>query len=60
MNNVIVIGAGVAGIQAALDIAGHNIQVHLIVGKHGVKPFGDPAQSDQSVCRKFSGSDGHR
>jgi heterodisulfide reductase subunit A2 len=30
MSNVIVIGAGVAGIQAALDIAGHGIHVDLI------------------------------
>ena len=30
MSDVVVIGAGIAGIQAALDIAGHGIQVHLI------------------------------
>lgn len=30
MSNVVVIGAGVAGIQAALDIAGHGIHVDLI------------------------------
>jgi heterodisulfide reductase subunit A len=30
MSNVVVIGAGVAGIQAALDIAAHGIHVHLI------------------------------
>jgi heterodisulfide reductase subunit A len=30
MSNVVVVGAGVAGIQAALDIAGHGIHVHLI------------------------------
>lgn len=30
MGDVVVIGAGVAGIQAALDIAAHGIHVHLI------------------------------
>ena len=30
MSDVVVIGAGIAGIQAALDIAGHGIHVHLI------------------------------
>ena len=30
MSNVVVVGAGVAGIQAALDIAAHGIHVHLI------------------------------
>ncbi|NYT04747.1 MAG: CoB--CoM heterodisulfide reductase iron-sulfur subunit A family protein [Methanomicrobiales archaeon] len=30
MSEVAVIGAGVAGIQAALDIANHGVQVHLI------------------------------
>jgi len=30
MNEVVVVGAGVAGIQAALDIAAHGIHVHLI------------------------------
>src|SRR5512133_3855995 len=30
MSNVVVIGAGVAGIQAALDIASHGIHVDLI------------------------------
>ena len=30
MSNVVVVGAGVAGIQAALDIAGHGIHVHLV------------------------------
>jgi heterodisulfide reductase subunit A len=30
MSNVVVVGAGVAGIQAALDIAGHGIHVDLI------------------------------
>jgi heterodisulfide reductase subunit A2 len=30
MDSVVVIGAGVAGIQAALDIAAHDIHVHLI------------------------------
>ena len=30
MRDVVVIGAGITGIQAALDIAGHGIHVHLI------------------------------
>jgi len=30
MGKVAVIGAGVAGIQAALDIANHGVQVYLI------------------------------
>jgi len=30
MNEVVVVGAGIAGIQAALDIAAHGIHVHLI------------------------------
>ena len=30
MADVVIIGAGVAGIQAALDLADHNIHVHLI------------------------------
>jgi heterodisulfide reductase subunit A len=30
MGNVVVVGAGIAGIQAALDIAAHGIPVHLI------------------------------
>ena len=30
MNNAVVIGAGVAGIQTAMDIANHNIHVYLI------------------------------
>ncbi len=30
MSSVVVVGAGVAGIQAALDIAAHGIHVHLI------------------------------
>ena len=30
MNNVVVIGGGVAGIQSAMDIANHNIHVYLI------------------------------
>jgi len=30
MSDVVVIGAGVAGIQAALDIAAHGIHVHLV------------------------------
>ena len=30
MGNVVVIGAGIAGIQAALDIANHGIHVDLV------------------------------
>ncbi len=30
MNSVVVVGAGIAGITAALDISNHGIQVHLI------------------------------
>ena len=30
MGDVVVIGAGIAGIQAALDLANHGIIVHLV------------------------------
>ncbi|MFZ0182634.1 MAG: FAD-dependent oxidoreductase, partial [Methanoregula sp.] len=30
MGDVVVIGAGVSGIQAALDLANHGVVVHLI------------------------------
>ena len=30
MGDVVIIGGGVTGIQAALDLAGHGIRVHII------------------------------
>ena len=30
MHSVVVIGAGITGIQAALDLADHGIRVHLV------------------------------
>jgi heterodisulfide reductase subunit A-like polyferredoxin len=44
MGSVVVIGAGIAGIQASLDIADHGIHVHLIerepsIGGHMAHPI---------------------
>lgn len=46
MGDVVVIGAGVAGIQAALDIAGHGIHVHLVEREPGIG--GHMAQLDKT------------
>jgi heterodisulfide reductase subunit A len=46
MSDVVVIGAGVAGIQAALDIAGHGIHVHLVEREPGIG--GHMAQLDKT------------
>ena len=55
MGNVVVIGAGVAGIQAALDIAGHGIHVHLIereptIGGHMAQLDKTFPTNDCSMC----------
>ncbi len=55
MGDVVVIGAGVAGIQAALDIAGHGIHVHLIerepsIGGHMAQLDKTFPTNDCSMC----------
>ena len=55
MSNVVVVGAGVAGIQAALDIAGHGIHVHLIerepsIGGHMAQLDKTFPTNDCSMC----------
>lgn len=55
MSNVAVIGAGVAGIQAALDIAAHDIHVHLIereptIGGHMAQLDKTFPTNDCSMC----------
>jgi heterodisulfide reductase subunit A len=55
MGNVVVIGAGVAGIQAALDIAAHGIHVHLIereptIGGHMAMLDKSFPTNDCSMC----------
>jgi heterodisulfide reductase subunit A2 len=55
MGNVVVIGAGIAGIQAALDIAGHEIHVHLIereptIGGHMAQLDKTFPTNDCSMC----------
>ena len=55
MSNVVVIGAGVAGIQAALDIAGHGIHVHLVerepsIGGHMAQLDKTFPTNDCSMC----------
>jgi len=55
MGDVIVIGAGIAGIQAALDIADHGIQVHLIereptIGGHMAQLDKTFPTNDCSMC----------
>ncbi|NLZ31270.1 MAG: CoB--CoM heterodisulfide reductase iron-sulfur subunit A family protein [Methanomicrobiales archaeon] len=55
MADVVVIGAGVAGIQAALDLAGHNIHVHLIereptIGGHMAQLDKTFPTNDCSMC----------
>lgn len=55
MADVVVIGAGVAGIQAALDLAGHNIRVHLVerepsIGGHMAQLDKTFPTNDCSMC----------
>jgi len=55
MGEVVVIGAGIAGIQAALDIANHGIQVHLIereptIGGHMAQLDKTFPTNDCSMC----------
>ena len=55
MGDVVVIGAGVSGIQAALDIAGHGIFVHLIerepaIGGHMAQLDKTFPTNDCSMC----------
>jgi heterodisulfide reductase subunit A len=55
MSSVVVIGAGVAGIQAALDIAGHEIHVHLVereptIGGHMAQLDKTFPTNDCSMC----------
>ena len=55
MSNVVVIGGGVAGIQAALDIAGHQIHVDLIereptIGGHMAQLDKTFPTNDCSMC----------
>jgi heterodisulfide reductase subunit A2 len=55
MGDVVVVGAGVAGIQAALDIAAHGIHVHLIereatIGGHMAQLDKTFPTNDCSMC----------
>jgi heterodisulfide reductase subunit A len=55
MSDVVVVGAGVAGIQAALDIAEHGIHVHLIereptIGGHMAQLDKTFPTNDCSMC----------
>jgi len=55
MSDVVVIGAGIAGIQAALDIAGHGIHVHLVerepsIGGHMAQLDKTFPTNDCSMC----------
>jgi heterodisulfide reductase subunit A len=55
MSDVVVIGAGIAGIQAALDIANHGIHVHLIerepsIGGHMAQLDKTFPTNDCSMC----------
>jgi heterodisulfide reductase subunit A2 len=55
MDDVVVIGAGIAGIQAALDIAAHGIHVHLIerepaIGGHMAQLDKTFPTNDCSMC----------
>jgi heterodisulfide reductase subunit A len=55
MGDVVVIGAGIAGIQAALDIADHKIHVHLIerepsIGGHMAQLDKTFPTNDCSMC----------
>ncbi len=46
MGDVVIIGGGVTGIQAALDLAGHGIRVHIIEREPSIG--GHMAQSDKT------------
>jgi heterodisulfide reductase subunit A len=55
MSNAVVIGGGVAGIQAALDLAGHGIHVHLVerepsIGGHMAQLDKTFPTNDCSMC----------
>lgn len=55
MADVVIIGAGVTGIQAALDLAGHGIDVHLIerepsIGGHMAQLDKTFPTNDCSMC----------
>jgi len=55
MSNVVVIGAGITGIQTALDLAGHGIHVHLIerepsIGGHMAQLDKTFPTNDCSMC----------
>lgn len=55
MSDVVIIGGGIAGIQAALDIAGHDITVHLIerepsIGGHMAQLDKTFPTNDCSMC----------
>ncbi len=55
MSDVVVIGGGIAGIQAALDIAGHGIHVHLVerepsIGGHMAQLDKTFPTNDCSMC----------
>jgi heterodisulfide reductase subunit A len=55
MGDVVVIGAGIAGIQAALDIANHGIRVHLVereptIGGHMAQLDKTFPTNDCSMC----------
>ena len=50
MDDVVVIGAGVSGIQAALDLANHGIIVHLVEREPTIG--GHMAQARQDVSHK--------
>jgi heterodisulfide reductase subunit A len=55
MSDVVVIGAGIAGIQAALDIANHGIHVHLVereptIGGHMAQLDKTFPTNDCSMC----------
>jgi heterodisulfide reductase subunit A len=55
MTNIVIIGAGVAGIQAALDIAGHGVHVDLVereptIGGHMAQLDKTFPTNDCSMC----------
>jgi len=55
MTNIVVVGAGVAGIQAALDIAGHGVHVDLVerepsIGGHMAQLDKTFPTNDCSMC----------
>ena len=55
MGDVVIIGGGVTGIQAALDLAGHGIRVHIIereasIGGHMAQLDKTFPTNDCSMC----------